>query len=74
MQLEVGQAYRDGNGNTVAIVAQHPWDAECFIGCLPNGTFRQYTPAGVPQFPYAYGRLKKLLGSVFDKRERKRHA
>jgi hypothetical protein len=59
MKIEVGQAYKDGNGKVVAMVAQHPWFPNILIGALPDGSVRKYrVDTGEPEFPYGDGTIR----------------
>jgi hypothetical protein len=59
MKIEVGQAYKDGNGKIVAIVGQHPWSGK-LIGALVDGTTRKYdAKTGIPEYPYGDGQIKE---------------
>lgn len=61
MKIEVGQAYKDGNGQIVAMVAQHPWFPNIIIGALVDGTVRKYDcRTGMPEYPYGDGQIKVL--------------
>lgn len=58
MKIEVGKAYKDGNGKVVAIIGQHPWSGK-LVGALVDGTIRKYDPeTGMSEYPYGDGQLK----------------
>jgi hypothetical protein len=61
MKIEVGQVYKDGNGNVIAMVARHPWRPNVIIGALVDGTIRKYdAETGWPEYPYGDGQIKRL--------------
>lgn len=71
LPIRVGQAYVDGKGNVVAIVAQHPWRPELLVGCLVTGEVKRYgVNDGVCHtFHGRYSEKHHLISHVNDKKK-----